>query len=115
MDENRVTARKRLEAQLIDRAMKDELFREELVRDPKGVFARELGITVPEHINVEVVEERPTTVYLVLPPTPASAGAELSDQELEAVAGGGWSEDTGECGHSCDWGTCVDTCGCYGM
>ncbi len=107
MDENRVTARKRLEAQLIDRAMKDELFREELVRDPKGVFARELGITVPEHINVEVVEERPTTVYLVLPPTPASAGAELSDQELEAVAGGGWSASTAECGSCAETDCCM--------
>ncbi len=39
MDDNRVTIRQRLEAQLIDRAMKDAAFREELVRDPKGVFA----------------------------------------------------------------------------
>ena len=48
MDESTVNARKALEAQLIDRAMKDAAFREELVRDPKAVFARELGISVPE-------------------------------------------------------------------
>ncbi len=113
MDDNRVTARKTLEAQLIDRAMKDEEFRQALVRDPKAVFAREFDITMPEHIHVQVLEERPGTAYLVLPQAVASVGAELSDAELESVAGG-WSEDTGECGHSCDWGTCVDTCGCYG-
>jgi hypothetical protein len=67
-----------------------------LVRDPKGVFARELGITIPENIHARVLEERPAQVYLVLPQAPASAGAELSDTELEAVAGGGWSETT-EC------------------
>ncbi len=107
MDENTLTARKRLEAQLIDRAMKDDTFREELVRDPKGVFARELGITMPATIDVQVLEEGPTTVYLVLPQAPATVGAELSDAELEAVAGG-WSASTAECG------TCFTNCGSCG-
>ena len=56
MDENPVTTRKQLEAQLIDRAMQDETFRQELLRDPKGVFERELSIRIPEHIRVQVVE-----------------------------------------------------------
>ncbi len=107
MDENRVTARKRLEAQLIDRAMKDELFREELVRDPKGVFARELDINVPASLTVEVLEEGPATVYLVLPQLPANVGMELSDQELEAVAGGGWSASTAECGSCAETDCCM--------
>ena len=89
MDENPVTTRRALEAQLIDRAMKDETFRQELVRDPKGVFERELSIRIPEHITVQVLEESPTTVYLVLPPPVDSAGTEVPDAELEAVAGGG--------------------------
>ncbi len=54
MDENRVTACKALEAQLIDRATKDAAFREALVHDPKGVFACDLGITVPATINEQV-------------------------------------------------------------
>ena len=88
MDESRMTGRKKLEAQLIDRAMKDATFRQELLRDPKGVFARELNIPIPEHITVQVVEESPTHVYLVLPQGPVSAGAELADAELEEFAGG---------------------------
>ncbi len=115
MDENSVNARKRLEAQLLDRAMKDAAFREELVRDPKAVFARELGISVPEHIKVEVVEERPGTAYLVLPQTPPSVGEELADEELETVAGGGWSDltDGCSCGESCGQMLCpsADVCG----
>ncbi len=86
MDDNRVTARKTLEAELIDRAMKDNGFRQELVRDPKAVFAREFGITMPEHLTINVLEEGPTTVYLVLPPSPASRGGELADADLETTA-----------------------------
>ena len=92
MDESKINARQTLEAQLIDRAMEDEAFRQELLRDPKGVVARELGIQMPENIQVQVLQESPTTVYLVLPPPAPSAGAELSDEALAAVAGGGYTE-----------------------
>ena len=88
MDENPVKTRQQLEAQLIDRAMKDETFRQELLRDPKDVVTRELGIQMPENIDVQVLQESPSTFYLVLPPSAQRAGAELSDEELEAVAGG---------------------------
>ena len=80
--------RKQLEAQLISRALEDAAFRQELVSDPKAVFPRELGLTMPEHITVQVLEESPSTVYIVLPQAVAAMGAELSDAELEAVAGG---------------------------
>ena len=108
MDENPATTRQPLEAQLIDRALQDEAFRQELVRDPKGVFARELGIAIPEHIQVQVLEESPTTVYLVLPQPVPEAGAELSDEELAAVAGG-WSLDSTECA-TCGGASCGSTC-----
>ncbi len=88
MDESRIKPRQALEAELIGKAMKDETFRKELVRNPKDVFERELGIHVPADIAIEVLEESPTTVYLVLPPAPSSVGVELADAELEHVAGG---------------------------
>lgn len=52
---------------------------------------------IPSNIAVEVVEETPTKVYLVLPPAAAARGQELSDEELEAVAGG-WTGPTECCG-----------------
>jgi hypothetical protein len=42
------------------------------------------------------VEETPDTIYLVLPPgtSPAGRGGEISDRELESVAGGRWEPKT---------------------
>ena len=65
-----VRARKATEAQLIDRAMQDAAFRAELLADPKAVFARELGLDVPDRIAVQVMEETPASVYLLLPQIP---------------------------------------------
>ena len=108
MDESRINKRQALEAQLINRAMKDETFRQELLRDPKGVFERELGIQVPEHIDVQVLQESPSMVYLVLPPPTQSVGAELSDTELEAVVGGEGAPNDGFTRGDC-WSGLLDT------
>ena len=107
MDENAGKTRQRLEARLINRALKDDTFREELVRDPRAVFARELGIQMPEHIQVQVLEESPSTVYLVLPQRLPGAGTEFSDADLEAVAGGYNSSDYFTCPAVA---TCEATC-----
>ena len=105
MDDTNVQARKRTEAQVIDRAMKDAAFRAELLADPKAVFRRELGMEVPDRITVEVLEETPSTVYLVLPQAVTVVNAELTDAELDSVAGG-WTANTQDCG------SCNDTCAC---
>jgi hypothetical protein len=61
--------------------------------NPKAVIARELGVPIPASVEIRVVEETPSSAYLVLPAAPVRAGQELSEQELEAVAGGYWSAD----------------------
>jgi hypothetical protein len=75
---------------LIDKSVADETFRERLLADPRGALERELGRSLPEGIEVKVVEETPESVYLVLPPKAATSqgGGELSERDLEAVAGG---------------------------
>ncbi len=83
---------KELENQLIAKAWQDEAFKEELLRNPRETFIRELQLQgFPDTIDVQVLEETPKTLYLVLPMKPDVAdNGELSDAELESVAGGIW-------------------------
>jgi hypothetical protein len=89
-------SRAEMERKLIQRSLEDEDFRQRLLDDPRGTIEQELETRLPEGVEVRVVEESAQTIYLVLPSTsPLGQGEELSDQELEAVAGGG-----------SEWGTC---------
>ncbi len=74
---------------LIRRSIEDESFREELLRDPRAAVERELGTPMPEDVEVRVVEDTHDTVHLVLPPRSSAAErGELSDEDLDALAGG---------------------------
>jgi len=79
-----------MERRLIEKSMEDEAFRQRLIEDPKGAVEDELGTRLPKEVRVVAVEETAETIYLVLPSTPMAGaeGGELSDQELQSVAGG---------------------------
>jgi Nitrile hydratase, alpha chain len=83
------SSRAEVERRLIERSLEDEEFRQRLLADPRAAIEQELGSRLPESIEVRVVEESADTIYLVLPSRSADAqGSELSDRELDAVAGG---------------------------
>ena len=83
------SVRAEVERQLIERSLQDEAFRQRLLADPRVVIEQELGTRLPESIEVRVVEESADTIFLVLPSaSPIGQAGELSDQELDAVAGG---------------------------
>ena len=85
-------ARAELERRLIQRSLEDEDFREQLLADPRAAVEQELGTRLPEGVQVRAVEETAQIIYLVLPDKSAlGQDDELSDQELEAIAGG-WLE-----------------------
>ncbi len=87
-DENRskaMTTATELKTQVLSRAAEDAEFSARLIRDPKGAIASEIGTAIPDRFDVEVHEDGATTAHLVLPPS-----QELTDAELEAVAGAGW-------------------------
>jgi hypothetical protein len=89
--------RAEMERRLIQRSLEDEAFRQRLLDDPRAAIEQELGTQLPESIEVRVVEESADTIYLVLPSaSPIGQGGELSDQELDAVAGAGLAEATCE-------------------
>lgn len=87
MAEEKVLTRDQKLAPIYAKAWKDPKFLAELKRDPKGVLKKEFGVDLPGGVSIEVREETPQKLYLVLPPVPEVAG-QLSDEQLEAVAGG---------------------------
>lgn len=97
--------RKELEQRVIQKAGEDAEFRSSLLADPKAALEQELGASLPAGVQVQVVEETANTVYLVLPQASSGGeGGELSDQDLEAVAGGwgtGGSTTQQSCGTTC--------------
>jgi hypothetical protein len=86
--------RAEVERTLVQRTMEDEDFRQMLLDDPKGAVEQELGSRLPEGVEVRAVEESAQIIYLVLPSaSPLGQGGELSDQELDEVAGGDESDN----------------------
>ena len=83
--------RQEMEDKLVARAWQDESFKQELLSNPRAAFEKE-GIPLPESINIQVVEETADTIYFILPLQPSET-EELSDAELESVAGGVWGEN----------------------
>ena len=80
--------RAEMERRLIERSLQDDVFRQQLLADPKAIIEREIGTQLPEEVRVVAVEETADTIYLVLPSTsPVGEGGELADQDLEAVSG----------------------------
>lgn len=49
------------------RAWADEAFRARLLEDPKAALEEELGVALPERLQVQVVEERPDMLCIVVP------------------------------------------------
>ena len=81
-----MTEEKNTLAQLFAACWKDEALKARFMSDPKAVLA-EYGMSVPEGMNVKVVENRDSQVHLTLP-APPDGHMDLSDDELSNAAGG---------------------------
>jgi hypothetical protein len=75
----------RVYGQLMARIWIDEDFKRQFMADPGGVL-REHGVDVPEGAEVVAVENTPERFYIAIPSAPS---ADVSEEELETVAGGG--------------------------
>ena len=69
--------------QIVDKSAVNSDFRQQLLADPKSAISSELGITIPESMNIEVHESDMQTVHLALPPD-----SNISEEQLEAISAG---------------------------
>ena len=78
-----VRTRKDLELQLIARCFEDKEFYQELLANPKGAIEKEFKTQLPQNIEIQVVQEAETTLFMVLPYNPY----QLSEEELKNFVG----------------------------
>ena len=102
--------------QLVARAWSDAAFKQRLLADPAAALA-EQGIPVPPGVEVRVHENSAVLFHLTLPPKPTD---ELSDEQLDAVAGGdsastaGSVATVGSIGSTVSTASSAGSAGCVG-
>ena len=74
---------------VVNKAWDDAQFKSELVANPKAAIESATGLKVPESVNIVVNDQTDgDTVYLNIPAKPDYESMELTDEQLEQVAGG---------------------------
>ena len=79
--------RREIQAKIAKKTWQDEAFRAEFLADPAAAFVKYSGVPAAHLPRIVVHEEQPGAWHIVLPAKPPGAG-ELSDEELEKIAGG---------------------------
>lgn len=96
------------------KAMTDEKFRKELLKDPNGALEKLAGKKLPEGCNIKVIENDPAyTATFVLPDL---ISEELTPDEMDGAAGGiSVLLIVSACGAAVAAGPCAgDACGAQG-
>lgn len=94
-------SREEIEDIVVTNATKHPQYREALLKNPKQVIETQLNNKLPDGLNVKVVEETGDTIYLRLPNV-VTEGSELSDTDLEQVAGGKGESDSSTNNYNCN-------------
>ena len=80
--------RRQIEEKIVALAWKDDDFREKFLADPKAQFEERLSTKLPEGLVMTAHAEDENHLYFVIPAKPKVDLDELSDADLEKVAGG---------------------------
>ena len=73
---------------VLDRASVDREFRQRLLLDPQPAILEAFGVSIPQSFNVKFLEREPGVDALIVLPDLQAPHGELSDGDLDAVAGG---------------------------
>ena len=76
---------KKLKDQVAAKSWVDDAFRELLMKNPKKALASVFKFEVSDDFEIKIFEETASSLVIVIP---EKAGEELSDDQLEKVAGG---------------------------
>jgi hypothetical protein len=76
--------------QITSRAAVDGEFRARLITEPHAAVRESVGIELPSTFRIKFVEKDANYDAMVVLPEFVDESAELSEAELEAVAGGSW-------------------------
>lgn len=93
-EDKKSLGRKSMEHIIASRAAADSAYKAKLQSDPKGTLQAALqeldrSLSLPDNLKVTLLEETGKEAFLVVPPDPTQlADAELTEEQLEAVAGG---------------------------
>jgi hypothetical protein len=100
-------------SQLVAKAWSDPSFKREFKSDPVNVMTRH-GLQAPSQAKVTVVEDTANTVHFILPAKPTE---QLTDDQLDQVAGGSTLGSAGSIatmGSICGCASTAGTVGCAG-
>ena len=78
-----------LETRVVTRALQDALFKQQLLSGEiaaKAAIEQEISEKLPQDLQIKVLEETANVSYIVLPEIASTE--EMSEKELEAIAGG---------------------------
>lgn len=82
---------------VLERAANDAEFRRRAAADARGAIKEATGHDIPGHVSVAFYDQSANTDLVAVLPPLVEEGAELSEQELETVAGGAWCACTSCC------------------
>jgi hypothetical protein len=86
--------------QVLKKAQADAAFRKKLIADPRATVYDAVGLEIPKGLEIKVFENTADTIHLPIAAKP-DPNAELSEAELEQVAGGKLTQQQGQIVGSC--------------
>ena len=88
-------------------AVENPKYRDALIKDPKAIVERQLNTQLPTGIKIKAAVETADTAFVVVPHI-AQEG-ELSDADVEKVAGGKMDEYEADCDNARTYGAGANT------